>query len=223
MPQGAFARDLEKYYLIEFDTQKPKCLQKLALWMNHFGLHCVATYRFGQWAMRFHRRHYLLGLLPRLLHTMLNLGIRVFHHVELNVTGIGPGLYIGHACGIYVGASSIGDNFSITHNVTIGMGHCDGKEGKPHIGNNVWIGTGAVVAGAIRVGDNVTITPGTFLSRSIPDFCLAGGNPGRVLANNYNNQKLLPVEGLVAARAIPQDKSVVAPVAAEARVMAESK
>jgi serine O-acetyltransferase len=119
----------------------------------------------------------------------------VIHHVELNVADIGPGLYIGHASSLFVGADSIGDNFSVTHNVTIGQGHSHGGEGKPSIGNNVWVGTGAVVAGAIHVGDNVTISPGTFLSRTIPDACLVGGNPGRVLANNYNNDKLLSTDG----------------------------
>lgn len=195
MPQGAFARDREKFYRIEFETPTPNFRQKLGLWLGHFGFHCVATYRFGQWALRFHRRHFLLGLPLRLLHFVLNLNMRLLHHVELHVVGIGPGLHIGHACGIYMGATSIGDNLSVTHHVTVGVGHSGGKEGKPHIGNNVWIGTGAIVAGAIHVGDNVTISPGTFLSRTIPDACLVGGNPGRVLANNYNNDKLLSTDG----------------------------
>lgn len=219
MPRTAFARDLEKFYRIEFGTPKPRVWQRLELWTNHFGLHCVAVYRFGQWAMRFQRRHFLLGLLPRLLHGLLNLAIRVFHHVELHVVDIGPGLYVGHAHGIYIGASSIGENFSTTHNVTIGLGHSGGKEGKPHIGNNVWIGTGTVVAGAIRVGDNVTISPGTFLTRSLPDACLAGGNPGRVLANDYDNHKLLVTEDAVKTRVVTQE----VPPVGEARAMAESK
>jgi len=46
------------------------------------------------------------------------------------------------------------------------------------------------VAGAISIGNNVTIMPGTFLSRTVPDGCLVGGNPGRVLAQNYDNLKL---------------------------------
>ncbi len=214
MARGTLARDLEKYYRIEFETSKPRIGQKLGLWLSHFGLHCVVCYRFGQWATRFRRRHFLLGLLPRVLHGLLNFAVRMVHHVELNVSDIGPGLFIGHASNIFVGAQSIGDNLSITHNVTIGIGHSDGKEGKPHIGHNVWIGTGTVLAGAIRVGDNVTITPGTCLSRSIPDACLVGGNPGRVLAHDYDNQKLMPTE---------QKPPLPAPVAAESRALAESK
>jgi serine O-acetyltransferase len=223
MPKGAFARDLEKYYRIEFDCPRPKARQKLGLWMNNFGLHCVATYRFGQWATRLYHRQFLLGLLPRLLHAMLNFTMRVIHHVELNVVGIGPGLYIGHASGIFIGASSIGDNLSITHNVTIGLGHSGGKKGKPHIGHNVWIGTGTVVSGAITVGDNVTITPGTYLSRSIPGACLVGGNPGRVLAHNYDNQKLLPTTNAVGERVVPHEQPTAPTVQAEARVLAEGE
>jgi serine O-acetyltransferase len=196
MPRSAFAADLDKYYRIDCDGPHPPMRQRLGLWTGNFGLHCVAVYRYGQWARRLYRRHFLLGLLPRILHTLLGFGIRVIHHVELNVVDIGPGLYIGHASSLFIGAARIGDNFSVTHNVTIGQGHSNGGEGKPTIGNNVWIGTGTVVAGAISVGDNVTISPGTFLSRTIPKGCLVGGNPGRVLSNNYNNQKLLSNDGV---------------------------
>jgi serine O-acetyltransferase len=190
LKRGAFAGDLGKYYKIDFGDTRPRHWRKLSLWANSFGLHCVAAYRFGQFASRLYHKSIFVGLIPRALHACMNYFIRMVYHVEVNAISIGPGFYIGHVGPIYIGATNIGSNFSVTHNVTVGFGHSMGKEGRPTIGDNVWIGTGSTVAGAISIGNNVTIMPGTFLSRTVPDGCLVGGNPGRVLAQNYDNLKL---------------------------------
>jgi serine O-acetyltransferase len=187
---GAFAGDLDKYYKIDLGDTRPGLRKKLRLWANSFGLHCVAAYRFGRFAARLHHRSVFAGFIPRVLHACMNYFIRMVYHVEIKAAAIGPGFYIGHVGPIYIGTTTIGKNFSVTHNVTVGLGHSLGREGRPTIGDNVWIGTGSTAAGAISIGNNVTIMPGTFLSRTVPDGCLVGGNPGRVLARGYDNQKL---------------------------------
>lgn len=189
---GSFAGDLDKYYKIDLGDTRPGPWKKVHFWANSFGLHCVAAYRFGQFASRLHHRSVLLGFIPKVLHTGIDYFVRMVHHVEIRADTIGPGFYIGHVGSIYIGGTTIGRNFSVTHNVTVGLGHSQGRQGHPTIGDNVWIGTGSTVAGAISVGNNVTIAPGTPLSRSVPDGCLVGGNPGRVLAQNYDNLKLFP-------------------------------
>jgi serine O-acetyltransferase len=185
-----FARDIAKYYHLEVGERLPTFMEKFNLWINHLGLHCVAVYRFGQFAMRIYRKSRLLGFIPKSIHYFLRYFICLVYHVDLETEEFGPGLYIGHIGGIYIGALRIGKNFNVTHNVTIGLGHAEGKEGRPIIGDNVWIGTGSTVAGDITVGNNVTIMPGTFLTRSIPDGCLVGGNPARIVAQNYDNSKM---------------------------------
>ena len=59
----------------------------------------------------------------------------------------------------------IGQNCTIFHQVTIG----EGKNGAPIIGNDCYIGTGTIVIGNIRIGDNVRIGAGTFVNFDIPD------------------------------------------------------
>jgi len=117
--------------------------------------------------------------------------MQFFHHVNIDDATIGPGFFIGHVGTIYIGPVVIGENFSVTHNVTIGVGHSEGKTGLPSIGDNVWIGTGSVVSGAISVGNGVTIANGTMLTRSVGDGCLVAGNPGRVVMNSFDNSELL--------------------------------
>ncbi len=187
---NVFASDLEKYYKISFQAWRPSFGDKLSLWVNHFGLHCVAMYRFGQFASRLYHKNIIFGILPIAIHSVLNYIIHLVYQVDIDAATIGPGLYIGHIGCIYIGKSNVGENFSVTHNVTIGVGHSAGKEGRPTIGDNVWVGTGSTLAGSIAIGNKVTIAPNTFLSRSIPDGCLVGGNPGKILAQNYDNSKL---------------------------------
>ena len=58
----------------------------------------------------------------------------------------------------------IGDNCSITHNVTIVKTNRVSKKGCPVIGNEVWIGAGAVIVGKIIIGSNVLIAPNAFVN-----------------------------------------------------------
>lgn len=48
------------------------------------------------------------------------------------------------------------------------------------IGNNVWIGAGAVILPGVSIGDNTVIGAGSIVTRSIPANCVAYGNPCRV-------------------------------------------
>ncbi len=50
-----------------------------------------------------------------------------------------------------------------------------------HIGNNVWIGAGAVILPGVTVGDNTVIGAGSIVTKDIPENVVAVGNPCRVL------------------------------------------
>jgi acetyltransferase-like isoleucine patch superfamily enzyme len=45
------------------------------------------------------------------------------------------------------------------------------------IGDDVWIGTGAIILKGVRIGDRATIAAGTVLTRDVPGGALAAGNP----------------------------------------------
>ena len=49
------------------------------------------------------------------------------------------------------------------------------------IGNNVWIGGGAIILPGVSIGDNVTIGAGSVVTKDIPSNTVAAGNPCRVL------------------------------------------
>lgn len=49
------------------------------------------------------------------------------------------------------------------------------------IGDNVWIGGSSVICPGVHIGSNVVIGAGSVVTRDIPDWCVAAGNPCRVL------------------------------------------
>ncbi len=49
------------------------------------------------------------------------------------------------------------------------------------IGNNVWIGAGAVVLPGVTIGDNSVIGAGSVVTRDVPEGVVAVGNPCRVM------------------------------------------
>ena len=50
-----------------------------------------------------------------------------------------------------------------------------------HIGNNVWIGAGAVIVPGVTIGDDAIIGAGSIVTKDIPANVVAVGNPCRVL------------------------------------------
>ena len=52
------------------------------------------------------------------------------------------------------------------------------------IGNNVWIGGGAIIMPGVTIGDNVVIGAGSVVTKDIPDNTIAYGNPCLVMREN---------------------------------------
>lgn len=50
-----------------------------------------------------------------------------------------------------------------------------------HIGNNVWLGGGAIICPGVTIGNNVTVGAGSVVTHDIPESVVAAGNPCRVL------------------------------------------
>lgn len=51
----------------------------------------------------------------------------------------------------------------------------------PQIGDNVCIGSNAVILGKIAIGSDVLIAPGAFVNFDVPSHSLVIGNPGKII------------------------------------------
>lgn len=94
----------------------------------------------------------------------------------------------------------IGDSVMIGPNVTIATaGHPIDPELRKkvaqynipvRIGNNVWIGAGAVVLPGVSIGENTVIGAGSIVTKDIPANVVAVGNPCRVLREINERDKI---------------------------------
>ena len=90
---------------------------------------------------------------------------------------VGKGLYMGHFSGITINPSVIiGENVNIHKGVTIGQENRGKRKGTPIIGNKVWIGINSTIVGNVRIGDNVLISPNSFVNFDIPSNSIVIGN-----------------------------------------------
>ena len=56
--------------------------------------------------------------------------------------------------------------------------------GKPiSIGDDVWIGAGAIILPGVKIGSGSVIGAGSIVTKDIPENCVAVGNPARVIKN----------------------------------------
>lgn len=53
------------------------------------------------------------------------------------------------------------------------------------IGNDVWIGLGAVVLSGVRVGDGAVIGAATVVTRDVPPYAVVVGNPARIVRYRF--------------------------------------
>lgn len=123
----------------------------------------------------------------------------------------GNNIYFGNNCEVNLNCTfldsneiRIGDNALIAPNVQIytafhptnaadrfGLPNADGsfsfcktQSAPVIIGNNVWIGGGAILLPGVTIGDNVVIGAGSVVTKDIPSNSVALGNPCRVVREN---------------------------------------
>ena len=105
---------------------------------------------------------------------------------------VGKEFFANYNCTIIdVAKVKIGDNCMLTPNVAIYTAghpvHPDTRRslyeyGKPvTIGDNVWIGGNAVVLPGVTIGSNSVIGAGSVVTRDVPPWSIAAGNPCKVI------------------------------------------
>ncbi|MHD0317548.1 sugar O-acetyltransferase [Fusobacterium sp. THCT1E2] len=123
----------------------------------------------------------------------------------------GNNIYFGNNCEVNMNCTflddniiHIGDNALIAPNVQIytafhptnslerfgkpkkdgSFEFCKTQTAPVTIGNNVWIGGGAIIMPGVTIGNNVVIGAGSIVTKDIPDNSIAYGNPCQVMREN---------------------------------------
>lgn len=99
-------------------------------------------------------------------------------------TEIGPGFYLAHPFGIFINRRVvIGANCNVAQHVTLGYKSREPNKGCPVIGDQVWIGPGAVIFGDIKVGSGCAIGANCVLSKSVSNHGVVVGVPGTLISS----------------------------------------
>lgn len=113
---------------------------------------------------------------------------------------IGDGATIGMS-NVLIGPLQIGNNVIIAQNVVIsGLNHNYEDVNRPiqaqgvrtaqiFIADDCWIGANVVITAGTTIGKHCVVAAGAVVTKSIPDFCIAAGNPARIIKKYDEVQK----------------------------------
>jgi len=132
----------------------------------------------------------------------------------IGTVSIGDYTYINEYTRIDPNTKSIGKFCSISHNVKIGMGphplswvstspvfysknrgfvdknsydECEDK-GYTDIGNDVLIGASSIILAGVKIGNGAVVAAGSVVTKNIPDYAIAGGNPASIIRYRFNDK-----------------------------------
>lgn len=135
----------------------------------------------GVQALLAHRvAHGLEGMGVPVLPRTVATASRAVTGIEIHPSAeIGCGLFIDHGAGTVIGETAqIGDDVTLYQGVTLGgTGFATGKR-HPTVQDNVTVGAGAKLLGAITVGHGAKIGANTVVVHDVPPNSTVVGNPG---------------------------------------------
>lgn len=146
------------------------------------GLHAIWLHKLAHWFWQ--RNHLLIG--------------RYISHINRFLTGIeihpgatiGRRFFIDHGMGVVIGETTIvGDDVLLYKGVVLGGTSLESKKRHPTIGNNVVVGTNAIVLGDIEIGENCKIGAGSVVTKPAPPDSTIVGIPGRTLKSIKEQSK----------------------------------
>lgn len=153
-------------------------------------------------------KKYLIGMLMRIIYSRyyrgaINLHVNRMCKFSGNIE-FGKNNHFNGAELQGQGGIKIGDNFhSAKGLIILSQNHNWKGEALPYdhtvikkkviIGDNVWIGLNVIILPGVTIGEGCIIQAGSVVSKSLPDYAIAGGNPVQVIKyrdlDHYNRLK----------------------------------
>jgi serine O-acetyltransferase len=154
-------------------TKDPAAKSLLEVIFFYPGLHAIWLHRIAHFSWR----HKLLFIARFISHiNRLLTGIEIHPGAK-----IGRRLFIDHGMGVVIGETAeIGDDVLMYQGVVLGGTTLEKERRHPTLGNNVVVGAGAIVLGAINIGDGARIGAGSVVIHDVPPGAAVVGVPARI-------------------------------------------
>jgi serine O-acetyltransferase len=100
---------------------------------------------------------------------------------------LGPAIVIVHGFGLVIGSKVVIEGeCALFHGVTLGDRSFkwlrpERQEGHPYVGRNTMFSAGCKVLGPITIGSHSVVGANAVVIESVPEGCVAGGVPARIL------------------------------------------
>ncbi len=200
-----------KNFFKEIDSiieRDPAAGSRLGVIFLYPSYHVMLFYKIGNILWR-----YNLKFLARLIMHFA----RIFTGIEIHPAAkIGSNFFMDHGLGIVIGETTeIGENVTIYQGVTLGgiMPSVESdlqrnQKRHPTVGNNVIIGSGAQILGAINIGDDARIGANSVVSRDVPANVTVAGVPAREFARSAKKETFKPY-AVSDSDADPREKALV--------------
>ena len=137
------------------------------------GLHAIWVHRIAHFLWK-HKLFFIARFISHINRFLVGIEI----HPGAN---IGRRFFIDHGMGVVIGKTAeIGDDVLLYQGVVLGGTTLEKKKRHPTLGNNVVVGAGAILLGAITVGDGARIAAGSVVVHDVPSGATVVGVPGRI-------------------------------------------
>ncbi len=156
----------------------PAARTRLEVALSYPGLHALWGYRVSHWLWK--RGFKFLGRWSSQL-------TRAITGIEIHPGAmIGEGFFIDHGMGVVIGETSeVGNNVTLYHGVTLGGVSLEKGKRHPTLEDDVVVGAGAKILGAITIGAGSRIGANSVVVKSVPSDSVVVGVPGRVVEQNH--------------------------------------
>jgi serine O-acetyltransferase len=155
----------------------PAARSTLEILLSYPGLHAIWGYRITHWLWK--RR-------LRLLARWLSHVVRFLTGIEIHPGAtIGHKFFIDHGMGVVIGETAeVGENVTLYHGVTLGGTTLEKGKRHPTLEDNVVVGAGAKVLGAITIGSGSRIGANAVVVKPVPSNSVVVGVPGQVVVRS---------------------------------------
>ena len=170
----------------------PACTRLIEPVLYFKGFHALQMHRLAHWLWNNGRSDFAL--------TLQSLSSQIFQTDIHPAARIGKGVFLDHATGVVIGATSIvEDDVSMLHGVTLGGTGRTRGDRHPKVRRGVLIGAGAKVLGNIEIGRCAMIAAGSVVLDPVPPNKTVAGVPARIVGDAKCAEPALAMDQMLAA------------------------